>query len=219
MITLYHGDCLEVMKKFASESVDAVVTDPPYFLPVQSYVGTRKNSYSRRTLADTSILKSYFDIFFTEASRILKPTGSYYVFCNAQSYPIFYQNMFPYCKYVRLLIWDKVVSYNGYTWRHQHELIAWGELDKSTRVPTGDGDILKCRGVLQKDRLHPAQKPVELIEKLITKSTNDSSIVLDPYMGSGTTGIACINTGRQFIGIEKDDDHFITAQSRLEQHK
>ncbi len=212
---IIQGDCLEVMQGIPDNSVNMVLTDPPYFLPVQSYVGTRKGGYAKRHLADTSILKGYFEQIFKEIDRILKPDGTYYVFCDAQSYFIFYQVLFPYCKHVRTLIWDKIVSYNGYTWRHQHELIAWGEKSDSIRVPTGDGDILKCRGVLQKDRLHPAQKPVELLEVLIKKHGKAGDIILDPYAGSGTTAIAALNTGRFFIGIEKDEGYCEIARKRV----
>ena len=213
--TLYEGDCLEIMRQLETESIDAVVTDPPYFLPIQSYVGTREKGYSSRTLADTSILKGYFEQIFKELSRVLKKTGTYYVFCDAQSYPIFYQVMFPYCKHVRLLIWDKIVSYNGYTWRHQHELIAWGELEESERIPTGDGDILKCRGVLQKDRIHPAQKPVELLERLISKTMSGDGVVLDPYAGSGSTLLAAENLNLNSIGIELNPEYCNIIRRRM----
>ena len=120
-------DCMEGMKEIPDKSIDLIVTDPPYFLPTQSYVGVRGSGYIKRHLADTSILRGFFKQVFSEMDRVLKATGTFYVFCDAQSYPIFYDVMFPHCKHVRLLIWDKIVSYNGYTWRHQHELIAWGE--------------------------------------------------------------------------------------------
>lgn len=210
---IYEGDCLEVMKDLPDDSVDLIVTDPPYFLPFQSYSGKRGDGY-KRTLADASILKFYFENLFKELDRIIKPSGVYYVFCDAQSYPIFYQVMFPYVKHVRLLIWDKKVSYNGYTWRHQHELIAWGEKKDTKRIPTGDGDIIKCRGVLQKDRLHPAEKPVELMEILIKKH-GEGLTVFDPYSGSGSVGVAAIKQNCNFIGIEFDLDHCTTIKKRL----
>jgi site-specific DNA-methyltransferase (adenine-specific) len=212
---LYEEDCLSVLPTLEDDSVDLIITDPPYFLPVNSYVGKRGEGYHHRTLADTSILKGYFERVFQELDRILKPDGTYYVFCDAQSYPIFYQVMFPYCKYVRLLIWDKKVSYNGYTWRHQHELIAWGEKEESKRVPTGDGDIIRCRGVLQKDRNHPAEKPVEIISRLLQKH-EDYKIVLDPYMGSGTTGVASTAENKDFIGVELDPTHYSKAKLRMD---
>jgi site-specific DNA-methyltransferase (adenine-specific) len=214
---LLQGDCLEVLDTLPSNSIDLVLTDPPYFLPVNSYVGVRGEGYHKRTLADTSILKGYFAQVFEKLNRVLKPTGTFYVFCDAQSYPIFYQTMYPYCEHVRLLIWDKICSYNGFTWRHQHELIAWGEREESTRIPSGDGDIIKCRGVMQADRNHAAEKPVLLLCKLIAKVTKKDQVVLDPFMGSGSTCVAAHKLERQYIGIELDEEHFQTAQKRIGQ--
>ena len=210
---LYLGDCLEVMPTL--DKVDMVVTDPPYFVPSQSYVGTRKNGYSKKLLGDISILNGYFDSLFVMIDGRLNDDGTYYVFCDAKAYPIFWRSLYPHCEHVRLLIWDKVVSYNGYTWRHQHELITWGEKKGATRIPTGDGDVLVERGVLQADRVHPAEKPVALIQRLIEK--HDAKIILDPFMGSGTTGVACVNLGRKFIGIEIEPKYFDIACKRIDQ--
>jgi DNA modification methylase len=137
------------------------------------------------------------------------------VFCDAQSYPIFYQTMYPYCEHVRLLVWDKICSYNGFTWRHQHELIAWGEKEDTPRVPSGDGDVLKYRGVMQEDRNHPAEKPVPLLCKLIAKVTKMGDVVLDPYMGSGSTCVAAHHLERRYIGIELNKDFLEVAKRRV----
>ncbi len=208
------GDCLEVMKDFPNNSVDLVLTDPPYFLPVQHYVGTRKDGFSKRSLGDTSVLSGYFKVVFEELARLTTPAGTWYVFCDGQSYPIFYREMFPHVKYVRPIIWDKMVSYNGYTWRHQHELIAWGEGEKAERVPTGEGDIIKVRGVLQENRQHPAEKPLELIGKLAQKHT--TNLILDPFCGSGTTCVAAKMLGRHYIGIDISEKYCEIARKRVE---
>jgi len=214
---IYNMDCLEGFKQLDDNSIDLVITDPPYFLPINSYVGKRGEGYHKRTIADTSILKGYFERVFEEVDRIVKPNGTYYIFCDAQSYPIFYQAMFPVCKHVRLLIWDKMISYNGYTWRHQHELIAWGEKEKSRRINTGDGDIIKCRGVLQKDRNHPAEKPVDVIRKLIVKHNTPAEglVILDPYVGSGSTAIVCKQLKLNYIGFELEKEFYNVALNRL----
>ena len=209
------GDCLEVLDALAPNSVDLVLTDPPYFLPVNSYVGVRGEGYHKRSLADTSILKGYFTQVFAKLNRVLKSTGTFYVFCDAQSYPIFYQTMYPYCDHVRLIIWDKICSYNGYTWRHQHELIAWGEKEKTPRIATGDGDVIKLRGVMQEDRNHPAEKPVPLLVKLMVKVTKPNDVVLDPFMGSGSTCVAAHQLDRRYIGIEFDEAYLTVAKKRL----
>jgi hypothetical protein len=87
-------------------------------------------------IGDLSILNGFFDSTFDDLASILNPASSAYVFCDAKSYPIFWRSMFPIFKHVRLCIWDKIVSFNGYTWRHQHELIAWGEMEESPRIET-----------------------------------------------------------------------------------
>ena len=212
-VTIYHGDCREILPDLPK--VDLVLTDPPYFLPIQSYVGTRGNGYQKRMLGDLSVLKGYFELVFSDFEKVLNKDGTYYIFCDAKSYPIFWQVMFPLCKNVRLLIWDKQISYNGYTWRHQHELIAWGELDETQRIPTGDGDIMKCRGVLQKDRNHPAEKPTEVMAKLVNK--HPAGIVLDPFMGSGSVLVAAKDLNRHCIGIEIEEKYCEIAAKRCSQ--
>jgi site-specific DNA-methyltransferase (adenine-specific) len=212
---IYCGDCLDLMGEMEEKSVDLLLTDPPYFVPVNYYVHPRGEATPKRTLSDISILQSYFKFILAEVNRILKPTATMYIFCDAQSYPIFYQAMFPYNKHVRLIIWDKQISYNGYTWRHQHELIAWGERDETVRIPTGDGDIIKCRGVLQEDRNHPAEKPIELLEKLLLKSTKEMDVVFDPFCGSGSSMVSAKKHNRKFIGIEINEDYVAIANKRI----
>lgn len=210
------GDALDVLEKIQTNSIDLVLSDPPYFLPINSYIATRGNQYEKRTMADTSILKGFFKQIFSQLDRITKESGTWYIFCDGQSYPIFYECAFPYCKYVRPIIWDKMISYNGYTWRHQHEIILWGERPTSKRIETGDGDIIKCRGVLQKDRNHPAEKPVELLRKLIKKHPHYTKII-DPFMGSGSTLIAGLDLKKEMIGIELNEDNFKKTINRIDE--
>jgi DNA modification methylase len=115
---------------------------------------------------------------------------------------------------VRPLIWDKVVSYNGYTWRHQSELITWVERPDAPRVPTGDGDILRYRAVKVGDRVHPAEKPVALVSALVAKH---EGTVLDPFMGSGSTLVAARQMGRRAIGIEIEERYCEIAAQRCSQ--
>ena len=166
-------------------------------------------------LGDLSVLKGYFELVFAELSRVLDDKGTYYIFCDAKSYPIFWQVLFPLCRNVRLLIWDKMISYNGYTWRHQHEFIAWGELDETERIATGDGDIIKCRGVLQKDRTHPAEKPVDVMSKLISK--HPAGMLVDPFMGTGASIIASKDLNCYLIGIEIEEKYCEIAANRCRQ--
>lgn len=205
------GDCLDVIRTIPDASVDAVITDPPYFLPAQHYQ-TRKEF--RRNFSDLGILEHFFKDYFDAIARVLKPTGVFYMFCDGQSYPVLWYHGFAVTKRVRPLIWDKQVSINGYHWRHQHELILFGEMPECKPFPTGDGDILRCRAVPVEQREHPAEKPVTLLRNLVAKC---GDTILDPFMGSGSTGVAALMEGRNFIGIELDANYYEIAQRDIEQ--
>lgn len=211
-INLIHGDCLVEMKNIPDKSVDLVLTDPPYFLPAKHYQ-TRKNFL--RNFSDLGILEGFFKQFFLELKRIIKATGRIYIFCDGQSYPLFYWYLYHFTKSVRPLIWDKKTSINGYSWRHQHEIIIFAEMFETKPIATGDGDILRYSAVKVDSRQHPAEKPIDLIDALIKKSSNENDTIFDPFMGSGTTGVACKNLKRLFIGIELDKDYYEIAKKRI----
>ena len=208
-ISLHQADCLEQMKTMADSSVDAIITDPPYFLPARHYA-TRKSF--RRNFSDLMFVEFFFRQWFEQAERILKPTGHLYMFCDGQSYPLFFYYSFFFSKSVRPIIWDKQNSINGYAWRHQHELILFAEMPEAKPIPTGDGDIIKYKPVPVNDREHAAQKPVELISLLVQKC---GQVICDPFMGSGATGQACVLNERDFIGIEIDPTYFEVAQRNI----
>lgn len=206
------------MREMEGESIDLIVTDPPYFLPVNHYgakIRLKTKSIFRRNFADLGILEHFFKDVFKEFARIIKPTGRIYIFCDGQSYPLFYYYLYPYCKSVRPLIWDKTTSLNGYSWRHQHELIIFAEMPEAKPVPTGDGDILKFKGVKMNDRQHKAEKPVDLLKELIKKSSNEGDIILDPFVGVGSTLMACKSLGRKGIGIELSPEYCKIGRTKL----
>lgn len=209
---LKQGNCLELMKELADESIDCIITDPPYFIPSVHYQ-TRKQF--RRNIVDLSLVDSFFQAISKELERIMKKDGVIYMFCDGQSYPIFWVNLYPMCKNVRELVWDKKTSINGYSWRHQHELILFAEMPEAKPIPSGDGDILRGSAVKIDNRQHPAEKPIWLLEELIKKSTKEKATILDPFMGSGTTGIACKNLNRRFVGFELSPEYFKIAERRL----
>ena len=136
---IYLGECVEIMKEIETQTIDTIIIDPPYFLPVTHYQ-TRKKLV--KNFADLGILEYFFKNVFEQFKRIIKSTGTIYIFCDGQSYPLFWFYMFPFAKTVRPLIWDKKTSINGYSWRHQHEIILFGEMGDAIPVPSGDGYIL-----------------------------------------------------------------------------
>jgi DNA modification methylase len=212
-VRLYHGDCLAVLPTLETGSVDAIVTDPPYFLPARHYC-TRKQF--PRSLSDLSLLEHFYREWFKEVARVVKPTGVFYVFCDGQSYPVFFALTYRYARRQVPLIWDKQVSINGYSWRHQHEFILFAEMDDAPSVKTGDGDIIRCRAVPVDKRLHPAEKPVELLRCLIAKSVPPGGLVLDCFSGSGATLEAARAEDCFAIGIESEADYVEIAADRLD---
>ena len=213
--TIYNIDCLDPKKGISilpDHCIDLLLIDPPNFIPAKHYA-TRK--HFRRCFSDLSMLEYFYRDYFIEIERIMKDTGTLYIFCNGQSYPLFYYYTFFFTKSVRPLIWDKIVSINGYTWRHQHEMILFGEMPKAKPVKTGDGDIIECRAVPVKKRRHPAEKPEEVIEKIVIKSSKEGDLISDTFFGCGVSLIVAKKLNRRFIGWEIDPDYFKIAEEEL----
>ena len=208
------GDCLEVMKGIPDKSVDGIITDPPYFLPAKHYQ-TRK--HFKRNFSDLGILESFFKGFFDIIDKKLRDNGLFYIFCDGQSYPLFYYYAYFITKTTRPLIWDKKISFSGYYWRHQHEIILFGIRPEKHKIPTGKGDIIRCGAMKIDSRKHPAEKPVELILEILQNTFEENAIILDPFLGSGTTAVACKQLNRRFIGIEINPDYCKIARERLSQ--
>jgi site-specific DNA-methyltransferase (adenine-specific) len=213
---IYRGDCVDLMKMMDDKSVNLIVTDPPYFLPAQHY-NTRKKFM--RNFGDLGVLEHFYKSMIVEYVRILNNDGSLYLFCDGQSYPLFYYHLYPYVKNLRPIIWDKLVSYNGYGWRHQHELIIWAEMQEAKQIPTGDGDIIKCRAVKVDERQHPAQKPIDLLKQLIEKSSNEGDLILDTFGGAGTTALACKELNRDYIIFENEPMYYELIKNNVASHK
>jgi len=214
---VYVGDCLPFLKELPDGCVDLLVTDPPYFQPAVQYPGTRDSGPPPKTFGDLSLLGAVFRVWMDEAARVLSERGTAYVFCDGQSYPLLFAAMYGHFRHVRPLVWDKMTSFNGYTWRHQHELIAWGERAESQRVPTGDGDILRCPAVPVGERIHPAEKPESLLSALIAK--HSGGLVADFFCGSGPTFVACERLGRRWIGCEINPEYAAMAEKRIQRER
>lgn len=213
-IELLHGDCIDLLPKIPDESIDSIITDPPYFL------GMTHNG-QRGCFNDIAICKPFYEKLFNEYNRVLTPAGCLYFFCDWRSYAFYYPIMYSILGVKNMLVWDKKAGTGNY-YSYQHELVMFttkrhefnvkGTCSVISDVPSFCSGAKKTNG----EKLHPTQKPIELIEKFILHSTTEGNTVLDSFMGSGTTGVASINTGRRFIGMELDDEYFCIAKTRLE---
>ena len=211
MNKLIQGDCLEVMKTLEAGSVDMILTDPPYGMSFRS--NYRKKKY-RGIKSDTTL--DWLDIFASECFRVAKNNTAHYVFCsfhNIDKFKRAFENQF---KVKNILIWEKNNTSMGDLagdFAPKYEMILF--LHKGRRTINGkrDANILKFSKT--GNNYHPTQKPVDMCEYLLAKFSDVGNTVLDPFMGSGTVGVACKNLNRDFIGIELDKTYFEIAKKRI----
>ena len=200
-VTLYLGDCLDVMKGMPDKSVDAVITDPPYGLGE-----CRQKVLSRRKLA-APIDYGDFDWDSTPATdeQIAE------IFRVSKHQVIFGGNYFNLPPSPSWIVWDKLNGRNDFA---DCEL-AWTSHKKAVRkfAYLWNG-MIKQR---PERRYHPTQKPLSLMRWVIENYTEPGDTVLDPFMGSGTTGVACVQAGRNFIGVEIDPGYYAIAEKRIRQ--
>jgi site-specific DNA-methyltransferase (adenine-specific) len=197
-VELHLGDCLEVMRGMADKSVDAVITDPPYGMG-KAFQNDRPDE------ADSLFMRATDEI-----DRIC--VGNFLAFWSAQRLEKVSE-----FKPKRILIWNKTFAlYTPNNVGYRYEPIFWMR-GKSAYQKCGD--IYECYPIAFKSQPestnHPTQKPVALIKSMLLDYTHEGDTILDPFMGSGTTGVACVQTGRNFIGIEIDPTYFAIAEKRI----
>lgn len=225
-IELIHGDCLIEMQNIPDASIDLICTDPPYRVTPKGCAGTM-SGYWTNTQTNKGKIFEHNDIdiedYIHELYRVLKDRTHCYIMCNQVNLPHFLQvisnSKF---KYVKCLIWDKGNKICGRFYMNCFEYIIM--LRKGGERPIngcGTPDILsvpnkKTKGLDGKN-IHDSEKPIDLMQLLIENSTNKGDVVLDMFMGSGSTGVACVNTRRNFIGIELDEEYFAIAEKRIKE--
>lgn len=233
-IDLYHGEAFRVLQSLPDDSVDAIITDPPYSSggftrsdrtgdPASKYVQTGtlidRPSFSGDNRDQRSYL-AWCTLWMSEALRVLKPSGYALIFTDWRQLPITTDAL--QCGgfvWRGVVSWDKTEAsrppHTGY-FRHQCEFIVWGT--KGVSVPCQHGGPWPgCIRVpvRQADKLHITGKPTDLLRQLVQVAP-PGGIVLDPFMGSGTTGHACEIEGRRFIGSEMNAGYFEVATKRIQ---
>ena len=226
-VNLYNGDCLEILKNIPDKSVDLVVTDPPYEKKGNGcYCGGGAFGSTNRTyhsdLDNKNLLNGIDNAYLDELVRVMKKVNIY-IWCNKEQ-------LLQYMEYFKdynmeLLTWHKTnptpTCNNKYLSDTEYLLFfrekgvkiygSYATKRKYYVTPTNKED---------KDRYgHPTIKPLDIIQNLIINSSKEGDTILDCFMGSGTTGVACVNTGRKFIGMELDKQYFNIAQDRINNAK
>lgn len=207
---LIQGDNLKVLPMLKDESIDCVITDPPFL----ALFGTSKDKYD---LGNYSIIEGWFRIVSKESFRILKKGGKLLVFCDWRSYPAFWRSILHYPFEQRnLVVWitDAGRKYNIFRFCHQFVAIFTKPPFQIKCPPGRTFDYFRCYNVATKDRLHPTQKPEGIIRYLLRNSSEAGDIVLDPFIGSGTTMLACQNLKRSCIGIELNPEYCEIVKKR-----
>ena len=236
--TLLCGDCLEMMEHIPDGGVDMVLTDPPYSSG-GLYAGERQantrtkycdrkynGAYRFRDFSGDNMDQRSFTEFMrmvlSKARQKCRPGAIAAVFVDWRNLPALTDALQAAGWIWRgIVVWDKGTSRNQPgRFRNDCEYIAWGS---NGRLPVdwtpGFKALPGCyhiTGVNTKQKHHQTEKPVELLEKLLAICPA-GGMILDPFMGSGSTGAACANTGRSFTGIELDPGYFETAQRRVEE--
>ena len=195
MAELILGDCLEVLKDMPDKSVDAVITDPPYGIDIAAW----DSAMPDQGLLDELLRVSIGSVVWFGSAKLVMGFAKY----DPQP--------------DRFMIWSPKFTLSNamkdgmaYRW---HIIAVW-RMRKQNIIPW---DIVNEATEGRQWWNHPGTKPIKLMRKLCAAFADEDSTVLDPFMGSGTTGVACVETGRNFIGIEIDPDYYAIAQRRIEQ--
>jgi DNA modification methylase len=226
---LIEGDCLEAMRLMESGSIDAVITDPPYCAGAITESGrARANGQGLRSVSldrfgwftgdnmGTAGLAFLLRAVAFESVRIVKPTGSLLVFCDwrmvaslapaIESAGLRFQN---------LIVWNKGSMGLGTGFRAQHELIMHFTFGQAEYHDKAFGNVLVAPRVTADDREHQTQKPVGLLRQIIRVVCPPGGVVLDPFAGSGTSGIAALAEGRRAVLIEREPQYVEITRKRL----
>ena len=220
---LIHGDCLEEMRKLADDGVkvDMICTDPPYLMNYKT--GHRKDKthdFCKPIANDTNfeLIKDIMPLLF----ELLNQGGAIYMFCNANHIDYFKQQIEQHFTLKNILIWVK----NNWSagdlkgaYAKQTEFILYAVKGRHILNGARDTDTLYYNRVVGNMQLHQNQKPVDLCKYLINKSSNENDTVLDCFMGSGSTGVACLQTNRNFIGIELEEKYYNIAKKRCSNYQ
>ena len=225
---LYNGDCLEYMKKIKSSSVDLIVTDPPYNLGKfmenrDTNLGKMRDNFFGVAGWDDLDFKEWkqsINKFFHQAARVLKDGGSIIVFMSIIKVEtlisVAEKNGF---YYKTTGIWHKLNPMpRNMNLHFVNSTEAWVYFTYKARTGTFKHDFVETSVTPNSERKygkHPTQKPEQLMEHFVSILSDENDVVLDPFMGSGSVGVAAVRLNRKFIGIELEEKYYSIANSRI----
>ncbi|BDG08228.1 DNA-methyltransferase [Anaeromyxobacter paludicola] len=210
-------DAVEWLRSMPSGSVDLIVTDPAYeSLEKHRAIGTTTRlKHSKASSNDWFSIfpNSRFPDLFSEAYRVLRKDRHFYLFCDQETAfvakPLAEAAGF---KFWKPLVWDKKRIGMGYHYRSRYEFILFFEKGKRKLNDLGVPDIIECPRIYNG---YPTEKPVEVSEVLINQSTQPGELVIDPFMGSGSSGVAALRLKRSFAGADICAEALAVATKRF----
>jgi site-specific DNA-methyltransferase (adenine-specific) len=217
---LCQADAVDWLRTLPSDSVDLLVTDPPYeSLEKHRAVGT-----TTRLKVSASSSNQWFQVFpnsrfkelFAEVHRVLRRNAHFYLMCDPETAfiakPVAEEVGF---KFWKPLVWDKQTIGMGYHYRGRYEFVLFFEKGKRRLNNLGTADVIEAPRVRNG---YPAEKPVSLLETLVQQSSAEGDLVVDPFMGSGSAGVAALKLGRRFLGNDVADESLSLTRRRLLEH-
>lgn len=217
--SLSKNDAVPFLRSLATESVDLVITDPPYeSLEKHRSIGTTtrlKNSKASSNDWFAIFPNSRFPELFTELYRVMKKNTHLYWYCDPETAfvakPIAEAAGF---RFWKPLVWDKKRIGMGYHYRSRYEFILFFEKGKRKLANLGIADIIEAPRIVNG---YPAEKPVRVSEVILGQSSVPGELVVDPFMGSASAGVAAIQNGRHFAGNDICDEAIQIARKRLQE--
>jgi site-specific DNA-methyltransferase (adenine-specific) len=214
---LSQDDAVTWLRRLPSGSVDLVITDPPY----ESLEKHRAKGTTTRLKVSKASSNRWFRIFpnsrfaelFAEVHRVLERNSHFYLYCDQETAfvakPLAEQAGF---RFWKPLIWDKRNIGMGYHYRSRYEMILFFEKGKRPLSDLGIADIIEAPRV---HRGYPGEKPAQLSEVLVRQSSEAGELVIDPFVGSGSVGVAALRLGRRFAGCDLEAEALELARGRL----
>lgn len=228
---LRFGDCFKLLDDIPDKSIALILTDPPYNiakystgnidLPGRSALNNDLADWDKKEIEPQELLANF--------KRIIKPKGNIFIFTTYNQIGKWHEVFDPEFDTFQFMVWHKTnpapkIYKNGFLnscelivcmWNKGHQ---WNFSNQKEMH-----NFIQTSICMQPERLknpkHPAQKPVKLLEHIIKIASNENDVVLDPFMGVGSTGIASFNLKRNFIGIELDKEYFDATNKRFQEHE
>lgn len=232
---LIHDNCFRVLKNIPDHSINLILTDPPYNIAHYSTGNIKFNWRADRNndLAEWDLVELNPQSLIDEFKRILAPKGNIFIFCTCNLIGQYHSVFDPEFDTFQTVVWHKtnpvpnfrrtsflnsceliIACWNkGHTWNFTHQCDMHNFIE--TSICMGKERLKDENGKV----LHPTQKPLSVLEKLVKLASNENDIVLDCFNGVGSTGEAALKNNRRYIGIEIDEQYIHATETRLQKYR